>query len=378
VTVPAPGRGTSIVRGRFDALGTYVELVTAGRPAALGTATRLLRAHLDALDLACSRFRPDSELARVNAAAGRAVPVSPRFAAAVGAALRAAERTGGDVDPALGAALVAAGYDRDYAGRPADGAPVRPAPPRPGAWREIVLDAAASTVRVPAGVALDLGATAKAFGADLAAAAIAAATGAGVLVNLGGDIAVAGPLPAGGWPVRVGDRPRWDDDGTGQVVHIHGGGLATSSTAVRRWRRGGTDLHHVLDPRTGLPAEPVWRTVTVTAATCLAANTASTAAIVRGAAAPAWLDGLGLPSRLLHRDGTLHRVAGWPTRGSEWDSATVDGPIATLRDPHRTVRANRPHATTRATTAVDIPAMLGSPQRTVIVDTPEATVGGAR
>jgi thiamine biosynthesis lipoprotein len=93
---------------------------------------------------------------------------------------------------------------------------------------------------------------------------------------------------------------------------MHGGGLATSSTAVRRWRRGGTAYHHVLDPRTGLPAEPVWRTVTVTAATCVDANTASTAAIVRGRPALGWLARLGLPSRLVGADGAVRRVAGWP------------------------------------------------------------------
>ena len=96
------------------------------------------------------------------------------------------------------------------------------------------------------------------------------------------------------------------------MVQLHGGGLATSSTAVRRWRRGGDAYHHVLDPRTGLPAEPVWRTVTVTAASCVDANTASTAAIVRGRGAPGWLAELGLPSRLVDSAGTVHRVAGWP------------------------------------------------------------------
>jgi thiamine biosynthesis lipoprotein len=93
---------------------------------------------------------------------------------------------------------------------------------------------------------------------------------------------------------------------------MHGGGLATSSTAVRRWRRGGTSYHHLLDPRTGRPAEPVWRTVTVTAASCVDANTASTAAIVRGRRAPGWLDALGLPARLVDASGAVRRVAGWP------------------------------------------------------------------
>ena len=101
------------------------------------------------------------------------------------------------------------------------------------------------------------------------------------------------------------------------MVRLHGGGLATSSTAVRRWRRGGRAYHHVLDPRTGLPAEPVWRSVTVTAASCVDANTASTAAVVRGRGAPDWLAALGLPSRLVDATGAVHRVAGWP-RDVDW------------------------------------------------------------
>jgi thiamine biosynthesis lipoprotein len=302
-----------VVRSRFEALGTYVELVLSGRPAALGTAVRLLRAELAALDLACSRFRADSELARANATAGRPTAVSPLLAEAIAVALRAAEQTDGDVDPTLADALVAAGYDGDFAGLPADGAAVVPRPPRLGAWRDVEMDQTAGMLHVPAGVGLDLGATAKAFAADRAAELIAATTGTGVLVNLGGDIAVAGPLLPGGWPVRVTDRPVHSDDGaSGQVVHVHGGGLATSSTVVRRWRRGGAAYHHILDPRTGLPVEQTWRTVTVTAATCVEANTASTASIVRGLAALDWLADLGLPSRLVDGTGQVHHVAGWP------------------------------------------------------------------
>lgn len=319
-------RPATVVRSRFEALGTYGELLLDGRPAALGTAVRLLRAELDAIDLACSRFRADSELMSVNACAGRTVAVSPLLAEAVEVALVAAEQTGGDVDPALGHCLVAAGYDADYTALPADGPPVAPHPPHPGAWREVALDRAAGTLRVPTGVALDLGATAKALAVDRAAAAIAAATGAGVLVNVGGDLAAAGPLPAAGWPVRLTDdtaREHVARPGrTGPVVRMHGGGLATSSTAVRRWRRGGQPYHHVLDPRTGLPAEPVWRTVTVTAASCVEANTASTAAVVRGRGAPTWLAALGLPSRLVDTAGLVHRVAGWPP---DQDRDEVDG-----------------------------------------------------
>jgi thiamine biosynthesis lipoprotein len=303
-----------VVRGRFEALGTYGELLLDGRPDALGTAMRILRAELAAIDLACSRFRPDSELIAVNAAAGSTMPVSPLFAEAVRTALAAAEQTGGDVDPMLGGALVAAGYDADYAALPADGPAASPAPPHADAWREIEL--ADDAIRIPAGTALDLGATAKALAVDRTATAIATETGAGVLVNVGGDLTAAGPVPPAGWPVRLTDDTAREDvtrpGRTGPVVRMHGGGLATSSTAVRRWRRGGTAFHHVLDPRTGLPAEPVWCTVTVTAASCVDANTASTAAIVRGRRAPDWLTALGLPSRLVDAAGAVHRIAGWP------------------------------------------------------------------
>jgi thiamine biosynthesis lipoprotein len=307
-------REARVVRGRFGALGTYGELLLDGRPDALGTAMRILWSELLAIDLACSRFRRDSELMAVNAAAGRTVRVSPLFAEAVQTALVAAEQTGGDVDPMLGRAMVAAGYDDDYAALPADGPAAQPAPPPADAWRQV--DLAPGTVRIPPGTALDLGATAKALAVDRIATAVAAETGAGVLVNVGGDLATAGPVPPAGWPVRLTDDTAREDvtrpGRTGPVVRIHGGGLATSSTAVRCWRRGDTAYHHVLDPRTGLPAEPVWRTVTVTAASCVDANTASTAAIVRGRPALHWLAALGLPSRLVGADGTVHRVAGWP------------------------------------------------------------------
>ena len=330
-SVPPRAPAVGVVRSRFRALGTYGELVLYGKPAALGTAVRLLRAELAAVDLACSRFRADSELLAVNARAGQPIPVSPLLAEAVAVALAAAEQTGGDVDPTLGGALAAAGYDADYNALPADGRPVAAPPARPGAWREIELDRAAGILTMPPGVALDLGATAKALAVDRIAAAVAAATGAGVLVNVGGDLAAAGALPPDGWPVRLTDDTERDPADparpgrTGPVVQMHGGGLATSSTVVRRWRRGGHLYHHILDPRTGLPAEPVWRTVTVTAASCVDANTASTAGIVRGRGALQWLSALGLPSRLVDAGGGVHRVAGWPAdrddvAGSDWAS----------------------------------------------------------
>jgi thiamine biosynthesis lipoprotein len=133
-----------------------------------------------------------------------------------------------------------------------------------------------------------------------------------VLVSLGGDIATAGEPPRGGWAVRVADWHAAGHDASSQTVRVHGGALATSSTTVRRWTRGGEQLHHVLDPATGRPAPVVWRTVSVAAATCVDANTAATAAIVRGERSPAWLESLRLPARLVRPDGSAVRVGGWP------------------------------------------------------------------
>jgi thiamine biosynthesis lipoprotein len=131
-------------------------------------------------------------------------------------------------------------------------------------------------------------------------------------VSVGGDIATSGPAPAGGWQIRVTDDHRHRPSAPGQTVSIHSGGLATSSTAVRRWSHGGRTMHHILDPRTGEPSSSTWRTVSVAAASCADANIASTASIVRGSAAPAWLASLGLPARLLDADGEVTTVGAWP------------------------------------------------------------------
>lgn len=304
----------------WQALGTSTDLVVteAGR---LGKACRLLEEHLAAVDAACSRFRPDSEIAALDRAPptspGRAGPVvvSPMLADAIAVALRAAWLTGGDVDPTVGGAMEAAGYDRDFATVPKDGPPVRLAVRKVPGWREVEFDPRTRRLSIPAGTRLDLGATAKAWAADRAATMIAAGLGCGVLVSLGGDIAVAGQPPAGGWRIRVQDvtgSPGDPPAGPSAIVAIMAGGLATSSTSARRWHRGGDVLHHILDPRSGLPAPPVWRTVSVAAATCADANTASTAAVIRGESAPAWLAGLGLPARLVSESGAVLTVGGWP------------------------------------------------------------------
>jgi thiamine biosynthesis lipoprotein ApbE len=296
-----------------------VQLVVTA-PDKVSEARELLAGDLAELDLACSRFRPDSEVSQLGRAPGGrsglvTAIVSPLLAEAVAVALRAASLTDGDVDPTVGGALSALGYDRDFAQIPAGGAVSTISVQMIPGWRSVSVDADSHRITMPAGVQLDLGATVKGWAADRSAASIAGKLGCGVLVSLGGDTAVAGEPPAGGWRIRVQDVTGALDaipEGSTAVIAIRDGGLATSSTAARRWKRGGNVLHHILDPRTGLPAAAVWRTVSVAAASCADANTGATCAIIRGWQAPSWLSGLHLPSRLVETNGTVHTLAGWP------------------------------------------------------------------
>jgi thiamine biosynthesis lipoprotein len=296
---------------RFRALGTTVVVAVTEVRARAG-AIDILAEELDAIDLACSRFRADSELARVNAAPGVWADVSPLFLAALEVALDAARSTDGIVDPTIGRALRLLGYDRDFASVAADGAPLRVLVERTAGWRAVDVDHLRSRVRVPRGVELDLGATAKAFVADRAARRIAHETDAGVIVDLGGDCALAGPAPTGGWAIHVADRHDAPATAPGPTIALAEGGLATSGTTARNWTRGGRVLHHVVDPATGWSAETVWRTVSAVGATCVAANVATTAAIVLGPRAPEWLTGRGLPARLVAVDGEIVTLGGWP------------------------------------------------------------------
>jgi FAD:protein FMN transferase len=297
----------------FRAFGTFGALLVT-RQAAARSALEVLGRELRSIDVACSRFRPDSELTKLNGDNGRRHAVSPLLAEALAAALRAAAATDGDVDPTCGQSLIQLGYDRDFA-EVVSRKPVLAAAPQPaGGWQRVEFDPGALTVRVPDGVLLDLGATAKALAADRAAAAIAAAADTGVLVNLGGDIAVAGPPPPCGWRIEI-DADGGDagpGDGSHPVVAIRDGGLATSSTGSRAWSNGGQRVHHILNPRTGAPADSCWAAASVAAASCVDANAASTAAIIRSAAAPGWLASLGLPARLVSSAGAVVTVGAWP------------------------------------------------------------------
>jgi thiamine biosynthesis lipoprotein len=297
------------------ALGTSVRVVV-WPPGNLGVACAVADDVLAGLDRQASRFRPDSELSWLHAAGGGMFLLSDGLAEAVGVALAAARWSGGLTDPTIGDALVSLGYDRDFAAIGEDGglAATGGDGPPPGAavaapgWQQVRLDG--PLLRIPPGIRLDLGATAKGLGSDRAVRAVMSAAGGegGVLISLGGDIAVAGTPPRDGWPVTVAEEPGQ----AGQLVRLTAGAVATSSVTVRRWRRGGAEVHHIVDPRTGRPADGPWRTATVAAATCADANAASTAAIVAGAAAEDWLATAGLPARLTGRDGRVRDLNGWP------------------------------------------------------------------
>jgi FAD:protein FMN transferase len=301
------------------ALGGSLRVIVT-RPESLRAAKAAVDEVVDAIDLAASRFREDSELSRLNASPERAVTISPLLAQAISAALRGAELSGGAVDPTIGSAVRLAGYDADFAKVPADGDQIRLIAHQVPGWRAILFDPHSLTVRMPLGVEIDLGATAKALASDLAAAAASKAIdGAGVLVSLGGDIAVAGTAPLEGWSIQTSDDSEAPIDETEETISISSGGIATSSTTVRRWTRGGVVLHHIIDPATGLPADSCWRTASVVAASCVDANIASTAAIVMGRNAVAWLEANRLPARLVGLDGNVHRVAGWPEPAANSD-----------------------------------------------------------
>ena len=328
VRVSAGAGGVAIAERA--ALGTSAR-VAAWPADGLAAALTAVDAELERLDQQASRFRADSELSRIHRAPGTVHRLSRGLAEVVHLALAAARWTGGLVDPTVGGALITLGYDRDFAA-------IRPAPPTPrprgGAgpvpgWRSVTMDG--RTLRLPEGVRLDLGATAKGLGSDRGAAAAGWALGrGGVLVSLGGDIAVAGQSPLGGWPVAVADSSDPvsgpEDPGAGapgQVVRLAAGGLATSSVTSRRWECDGRPVHHIIDPRTGSPAGGPWRTVSVAAASCAEANAAATAVIVAGRDAETLVAGIGLPARLVSHHGIVRLLGGWP--GS--DGGPLPGPL---------------------------------------------------
>jgi FAD:protein FMN transferase len=291
--------------------GTTARIVVTD-PDQLDAATDLIRAELAAVERACSRFRPDSEIEALSRRAGLPARVSPRLAALVTAALHAAYDTDGDVDPTLAAPMAALGYDRDFATLAVHSGIEAPLVIVPSTrWEQIRLDG--DMLTVPAGARLDLGATGKAWAADRCADLVATRCDTGVLVALGGDIATAGPAPEG-WDILVQDGPQ---EPACTVTLPAGAAIATSSTISRSWQRGSRVMHHILDPRSGYPAERTWRTVSVVSGSCVRANTLSTAAIVRGVRALSWLAGLDAPARLVAQEGSVTTRGGWPAEPSQ-------------------------------------------------------------
>jgi len=291
----------------FPAIGTSVFLAVRDRRD-LAAAERLARLVLADVDATCSRFRDDSDLTRVNRHPGQWVAVDPLLVAAVEIAIAAARRTDGLVHPLLGRALVQLGYDRDFGLlRECDGHPAPVTTPALDSWRAIRVDPGGG-LRIPEDTALDLGATGKAWCADLIATAYERHLRGSAVVSVGGDLRIARP-DGRPWLVGISEHPGRVPD---ETIAVGAGAVATSTTLVRRWTRHGVRRHHLLDPRTGLPVPEVWRTVTAVAPTCVGANTASTAAIVLGDAAPDWLATTSAAARLVAQDGQVRHLGGWP------------------------------------------------------------------
>jgi thiamine biosynthesis lipoprotein len=295
---------------------TTTARVVVTRQTALGPAQEIVREILAAVDQAASRFRADSEvrrLADVRSAGSRVTAaVSPLLADLVEVALDAAQQTGGAVDPTIGNDLVRLGYatgvPSSASGSGGGSIAVRSRP----SWRDVVLDRSGDrpTLTVPTGTLIDLGSTAKAWAADLSAVQIAQRLGGGVLVSLGGDLRVAGDeAPQRGWQVLVQDGP---NEPAGQVALDGAHAIATSSTLHRRWQADGRSMHHILDPSTGHSAPPVWRTASVAADTCVAANTLATAALVLGHRIVPLLRDTNVCARLVAADRQVITLGAWP------------------------------------------------------------------
>ncbi|HQU27158.1 MAG TPA: FAD:protein FMN transferase [Acidimicrobiales bacterium] len=277
--------------------------------AALATLWR----HLDAVDLAANRFRSDSEVTRLNHAAGEPLEVSATFEDVLAAALECARWTDGLCDPTVLAALLDLGYDRDYDELRATGARARRAArPAPGV-AAIDWDRAGHRVALRDGAQVDFGASAKALVADRVADEVA--VGGGVVVEIGGDVAVRGRGPDGPWAIGVTDS--LVITGREERVALAGGGIATSSNATRTWRAGGAVVNHLVDPRTGECADGPFATASVASTSCLRANALATAALLWGEDAPYHLAQAGAAARLVRVDGTVEYVGGWTREGAD-------------------------------------------------------------
>ena len=310
----------AISGGTFSGFGTTIGSWTT-RPELVDHVDSFMRNWVATVEAACSRFLPDSDISRANDAAGDAVLVSKTLLNATEAAMAMADLTDGLCDPTIGEAVINAGYDRTFSAIEADG----PGPIGPGrlggAWSRLVVDHEASTITVPAGYRLDLGGSAKGWAVDAALAALGRSvldqdSQAGLCISAGGDLAVAGRAPAGGWPVTIRERLDLDAGDPGTEVFLGHGAVATSGATARRWQSGDSEGHHIIDPRTGQPGKSRWELVTVFSDRCLVSDVAATTAWLLGSDAEAWLQSLGLAARMIDHDGgaaTVGNLGGWLT-----------------------------------------------------------------
>lgn len=320
----SPGSRAEAAASWWTAWGCVAQVaVTDG--SSLRAARRLVERELADTERAACRFRPDAEIHRLYRAGGRAVTVSPLLAELISVALAAAERTGGDVDPTVAAAVTRLGV-----GAPAvvhlptcgrrPGNRFRPAP----GWEFVRL--AGHRLQVPPGVTLDLTSTAKALSCDRAARRVADRLGIGVSVALGGNVATAGRSPDGGWIVHLDDHAGRH---RGSVRLPAAMALATS------------DLTGMVDPRTGAAVESgelgVWRTASAIGLSCHEASGYTAAALVRGPSARSWLATLGIPARLITVDDDMVEVAGWSDHAHHPNVNPDHGvPAPRIADPQRT------------------------------------------
>lgn len=275
---------------------------------AVNTAAQVVRTLMDDVSLSASRFRDDSDLARVNAAAGRLVPVRPLTVELVQVAVAAARESAGAVDPTVGAHLLDAGYVDDIEDVRRTCHTASTITRRHADWRSVAVDRDLARVGVPLGIRLDLGATAKSWAVDEAARLVHQRLGRAALVEIGGDLGVAGASRTP-WRIDVAEVL----GGPTYCIDLTHGGLATSSVLARRWTSTRGDEHHVIDPRTSRPVVGAVRTATVWAPTAVEANTWSTAALVWGDGATNRLTAAGIPARLVDRSGRVTTTGAWPT-----------------------------------------------------------------
>lgn len=261
---------------RFRVMGTDAHVIVVGGRRG---DTAAAAARLGALERRWSRFLPDSELSRLNAAGGMPCVVSPDTLLLVDLLRRAWVDTHGRFDPTMHDALASLGYAHSW---PAIDQ-VGELPPAAAArgCAEVTIDHNSRMVWLPAGLHLDAGGLGKGLAADLVAGELVERGAAGAMVNVGGDLRVAGEPPAGDhWRLRV-EHPTHSEQTVAEIP-IAGGGIATTSSCRRTWSAGGRTVHHVLDPQTGRAADRPWVTATVVAGTAWWAEALAKVAFLDG------------------------------------------------------------------------------------------------